>query len=116
MKHFCLLLSLCFAFSIKANIQNIPPQDIKKIKYFFNDLITRHDFAYTIFGSKPMSLADYCLKVPDNLPIHRHLISWYLLRKIQAGLEAWYKYRDEFDLKEFIFLDEEKDFLECLVL
>lgn len=116
MKYSFLLLCLCLSLTIKANVQNIPPQDIKKIKYFFDDLIKRHDFAYAIFGSKPMSLADYGLKVPDGLPMHRRLRSWYRLMKRKAGLEAWYKYRCEFDLKDFIFLDEEKDFLKCLVL
>lgn len=116
MKYSFLLLCLCLSLAIKANVQNIPPQDIKKISYFFDDLIKRHDFAYAIFGSKPMSWADYGLKVPDGLPIHRRLRSWYRLMKRKAGLKAWYKYRSEFDLKDFIFLDEEKDFLKCLVL
>jgi hypothetical protein len=82
----------------------------------FKDLIDEHDYAYTIFGSKPMSLADFGLESPPNLPFHRKLRSKFLMFKRRSSLNSWYKYRDDFDLKDFIFLDEEKDWIDCLVL
>jgi hypothetical protein len=116
-KYYFLVISFfCLFVTAKADLRDIPPRNIKKIKFLFEELIAWHDFAYAIFGSKPMSLADYNLKVPGGLPIHRRLRSWYRLKKRKAGLEAWYKYREEFDLKDFIFLDEEKDLLRCLAL
>jgi|GEM_PF-6714414 len=112
--HLCLIVSLCFP--LESSIQNIPQKDIKKIESFFEDLIKWHDFAYPIFGSKPMSLADYNLKVPGQLPFYKKIRSWFRLTKRKDQLEAWYKYKNEFELNEFIFLDEEKDLFNCLAL
>lgn len=116
MNYILILFCLCLTLTAKADIHQIPPRDLRNIQYLFQELIDAHDFSYAIFGSKPMSLADYCLKVPDDLPIHRWMRSQYFLRRAKASLEAWYKYRDEFDLKDFIFLDEETDLFQCLVL
>src|SRR5262245_41367041 len=116
MRYLFLLFSLCLTFSIKADITHIPRHDQKNIKYLFKDLIDEHDYAYTLFGSKPMSLADYGLESPSNLSFYRKLRSKFLMFKRRSSLNSWYKYRDEFDLKDFIFLDEEKDWIDCLVL
>jgi len=116
MKYVLVLLSLCLTLSVKADINNIPKRDLKHMKYLFEDLIDDHDFSYTIFGSKPMSLADYCLDIPPDLSLYRCIRSKFFIFQRKANLSAWYKCRDEFDLKDFIFLDEEEDLFECLVL
>jgi hypothetical protein len=113
---FFLLFSLVSALPIKADIVNIPQQDLKNIKYLFEDLIDHHDYAYTIFGSKPMSLADFCLEVPRDLPFHKRIESKFFMIKRGAILKSWYKFRDEFNFKSFIFLDNENDWINCLVL
>ncbi|NGX61507.1 MAG: hypothetical protein K940chlam9_00993 [Chlamydiae bacterium] len=110
----CLLLTLTFL--VKAEVGEIPHQDLKHIKYLFEELVNSHDFSYTVFGSKPMSLADFSVEVPPNLPLRRWIRSKYLMYRRRSGLKAWYKHRDKFDLKDFIFLDEERDWLPCLVL
>ncbi len=111
-----LLFSLCSTLLIKADIVAIPHQDLKKIKFLFEYLIDHHDYAYTIFGSKPMSLADFCLEAPRDLSFYKWIGSRILMLKRRAVLKAWYKYRDEFDFKDFIFLDEENDWINCLAL
>lgn len=116
MKYLTILFILLFSVSLTADIHNVPKREIDDIKYLFEDLAISHDFAYTLFGSKPMSLADYDLKAPSIFPIHKWIRSRYLFVKAKAGLRSWYKHRKEFDLKEFIFLDEETDLFECLVL
>lgn len=116
MRYLFLLFSVCLALSIRADITHIPRHDLKNIKYLFKDLIDEHGYAYTIFGSKPMSLADFCLESPTNLPFYRKLRSKFLMFKRKSSLNSWYKYRGEFDLKDFIFLDEEKEWIDCLVL
>lgn len=116
MKFFFFLIILSFAITINASISNIPKKEMKDIENFFYDLVVNHDFAYTIFGSKPMSLADMCLKMPSHLPIHKHLKARFLLTKAKRSLAAWYKYRHEFTFKDFIFLDHEEDLFDCLVL
>lgn len=116
MKYLLALFSLCLTLSVKAEMHNVPQRDIKHVKYLFERLIDEHDFAYTIFGSKPMSLADFALEVPSGLPTHRRIRSGFFLMKAKASLRAWYKYKNEFELKDFIFLDEEADLFNCLVL
>lgn len=116
MKHILILLILCLSFSANADICNIPKHDLKNVKYLFESLVDDHDYSYTIFGSKPMSLADFCLEVPHGRPFYRWIRSQFLMFKRKASLKAWYKYRQEFDFKDFIFLDEEKDLIDCLVL
>jgi hypothetical protein len=108
MKYLLILFSLCLTLSLKADIRNIPRRDINDIKSLFERLILAYDYGYTIFGSKPMSLADMCLKVPSGLPIHRQIKAQFLLIKSEGRLNAWYKYRSEFNFKDFIFLDEEE--------
>jgi len=99
-----------------TNVQNIPQTDLKHIKDLFEELIDNYDYSYTIFGSKPMSLADFALEAPKDLPLFKRIRSQVFMYKRKARLHAWYKHRNEFDLKDFIFLDDEEDLLNCLVL
>lgn len=71
MKSLLLVFSFCLILSVRADITDIPCQDLKNIKLLFEDLIDYHDYAYTIFGSKPMSLADFCLETPKNLALYK---------------------------------------------
>lgn len=116
MRYLLVLFIIFVAFSVKADIQDVPKRDLKNIKYLFEELILEHDFAYTIFGSKPMSLADMCLEVPPGLPIHRYLRSRFLLAKSKRCLNSWYNYKNELIFKDFIFLDKEYDLVNCLVV
>ncbi len=116
MRYILALLSLCLTLSVKADIGNIPRQDLKKVKYLFESLVDDHDFSYTMFGSKPMSLADFYFEIPPGLTPYRWARSQFFIFKRKASLSAWYKHRDEFDIKDFIFLDEEEDLISCLVL
>jgi hypothetical protein len=115
MKYFLILFALSIPFSLKADISNIPQQDIEEIKSLFERLIDTYDFGYTIFGSKPMSLADMCLKIPPHLSFHKHLKAKVLLAKSKRRIYAWYKHRNEFHFKDFIFLDKEEDTPDCFV-
>jgi hypothetical protein len=116
MRYLFLLLSLYSNFSLKADIIDVPHRDLKNIKYLFEELVNHHDYAYTIFGSKPMSLADFSLEVPKDLPLHKKISSKISMVKRKASLNSWLKYKDEIDLKDFIFLDDERDWISCLVL
>lgn len=116
MKFFLSILVLCLVLSARAEIKDIPYHDLQKIKYLFDDLIDEHDFSYTIFGSKPMSLADFSFESPPNLPFYRWIRSKFFMFKRKTSLQAWYKHRDECKLQDFIILDEEKDLISCLVI
>jgi hypothetical protein len=110
------LFSLCLSFSVGANPRNVSWKDINEIKSLFYYLIDRHDFAYTLFGSKPMSLADISLDMPEGLPIHKQLKARLILKQTKGWLKAWEKNKDAFALNDFIFLDKEEDLFECRVL
>lgn len=112
-----IIVALLFLpFSIKADIRNIPRFRIKDIKCFVEHLMYDHNFSYTIFGSKPMSLTDTCLKIPPHLSLYKHLKARFLFLKYKRELNTWYKYRNEFTFKDFIFLDKEEDLFDHLVL
>lgn len=115
MKYLILLLSFCLTLSLKADIRDIPKRDLDEIKSLFERFIFAYDFGYTIFGSKPMSLADMCLKIPPGLPIHRHLKARFLLTKSKRRLNTWYKYKNEFEFKDFILLDTEEETPDCFI-
>ena len=115
MKYLVIAFTLCLSFCLKADISNIPKRDLNEIKSLFERFILAYDFGYTIFGSKPMSMADMCLKIPSRLPFHKHLKAQFLLAKSQKRINAWYKYRNEFHFKDFIFLDNEENEPNCFV-
>lgn len=112
------ILSIIFitfiSLRLEAFFHDIPENEAKKIKFLFEYLIYEHDFSYTIFGSKPMSLADICLWEAD-LSIPEKFRSDFFLIQIKEGLNAWYKYKQSLDFKEYILLDREEDLFECLV-
>jgi hypothetical protein len=116
MKRLILLVSLCATIFAKADINNIPQRDLKNVKQLFEDLIKDHDYSYTIFGSKPMSLADFVLEVTKDQPIYKWIKSQIFVFNRKVILKSWDTYKQEFDFKDFIFLDDEKDLFDCLVL
>lgn len=83
---------------------------------FVHYLIQSHDFAYTIFGSKPMSLADISLELPHGLSLQKQLKARFILMKTKRWLNAWYNNKNKFGLRDFIFLDKEEDLAKCLIL
>jgi len=116
MKYLVLILGLCCMFVLKADIQEVSRKDDREIKLLFDRLIFAHDFGYTIFGSKPMSLADMCLEVPSNLTLYGRVRAKARLAPSIRRLNAWYRNKHHFVFRDFIFLDEEKDLINCLVL
>ena len=114
MKYLIFLFLIFLASQSDAAIQNIQEQDIKKIQFLFEHLIYEHDFAYVIFGSKPMALADICLWMPD-VPIHKRIHAQLYLIQMNESLKSWYKHKDKFTFKDFILLDKEEDLFRCLV-
>jgi hypothetical protein len=116
MKYCFLLLSFCLVLSVKADIGHVSRGDTQDIESFFHFLIQQHDFAYTIFGSKPMSLADINLEMPPNLSLYKQLKARFILTQTKRWLNTWYKNKSVFSLKNFILLDQEYDFINCLIV
>jgi hypothetical protein len=114
MKYFLLIFSLLLPFSSKAGIDQIPKAGLVEIKSLFDYLCCEHDFSYVIFGSKPMALADICLETTD-VPVHRQFRAQMLIIQTKERLNAWYKYKNELKLNDFILLDKEEDLFDCLV-
>ena len=63
-----------------------------------------------------MSLADINLDLPPKLNLYKQLKARFILAQTKRWLNAWYKNKNEFCLKDFIFLDQEYDFVNCLMV
>lgn len=112
---FIVFLFLSFSFfRIDSAIQDIPIKEANKIKDLFEFLMQYHDFSYVIFGTKPMALADICLLMPE-IPSSRQFNYHMKNIKMKEMLKTWYKYKNEFEFKNFILLDKEEDLFTCLV-
>lgn len=110
MKHVFLLFTLFLTLSGKADISNVPSGDIKNIKSLLECLIFEENFAYPIFGSKPMALAGFCLDKFPSCPTYKRLEIQLLFIKKRGWLDSWHKYKEELVFKDFIFIEDEDFF------
>ncbi len=86
-------------------LQTIPEKDYQQLDAFFQVLI-RDDFAYTLFGRKPISVFDYTSK-----PILFTLYHPKTFLILERGWETWQRYcayfpSNQFVLKKFITDDD----------
>ena len=87
----CLLcMNSLIANSTQAKIQAIDPLDRQKLQDFFQSLFLEGDFAYTLFGSKPMGSIDY-LAISHTKEVTTAFVGW----------QVWKKYQHLFPLSNF---------------
>jgi hypothetical protein len=89
---------LFIATSFHANplaIQQISEPDRRDLERFFQLLITRETFGYTLFGEKPISCATYLsLENSNELNTTKYLI-------LEKGWQAWLRNKHLFSEKHF---------------
>lgn len=78
-------------------LQSLPEKDVKVLDSFFQLLCREYDFAYTLFGKKPMSMVYYS----------SNLTSWSVYHPIEfltleKGWELWEDYSIFFTSDEFV--------------
>jgi len=80
----------------------IEDQDLK----YFNDFVTDHffcdNFAYTLFGDKPVSLGGHFLELPEANRIFLDFPSIYWKR-----WEVWKKYAEHFLMKNYLLFEQD---------
>lgn len=110
----CSLQVFCVE-NISQVLQKLPSQDRDALTYLFKRLLFQEDFAYCLWGTKPIAIDDGIYKNTD----------WEMFSKTfkypkisedkgesnyyKEGVYAWRKYKHLFKLQKFILLDEEKD-------
>lgn len=95
-----ILLSLLVIYQeFKEKSFAIEEQDRNEIEAFFKVLLSKHNFAYTLFGDKPCSLAFYGYH--KNIPIDLSLQNFDNLI-LTKGLKCWQKYADHFQNSNFL--------------
>lgn len=83
-------------------LNSLPTDDKEQITLLFNDLFLTDNFAYTLFGDKPVSLSgDFIITPWSNTIIGMR----------QGGCfwkkwNIWKKYRKNLKIKNFLFLEE----------
>lgn len=96
-------LFCCFSIfagvDVKSTLEKIPARDRIVLDEFFQTLMRDHTFAYTLFGNKPVSVADYA-KFEDKD---------YAQLSFERGWEAWQQYAYLFPSPCFVLKKEVTD-------
>jgi len=105
----CLLINQILLGQTPA-VQQIPSDDLKIIKSFFQTLLKEEAFGYTIYGTKPISFVMY------NRP--RSFWDFGIVDPhFKQGIECWKKYHHLFPSKHFTFLFHEyKNYVEMVLI
>lgn len=98
--------------SVKEILASLPQQDIVDLNAFFHQLFASGDFAYTLFGDKPLALIDYMPRLQlESRPTQNSLRSLAIVHK---GAKVWEKYQHLFSFGRFFFTRYYED--DCDVL
>lgn len=92
---FYLFLSLTCLGCTKKSTQNIPKQDLEQLNAFFELLIKDYDFAYTLFGQKPCSIAVYQTQYSFRNSSLESII-------FEDGWSQWCRYHHLFPSQNFV--------------
>jgi hypothetical protein len=84
-------------------IKAIPSGDKQALESLFRLLFSDGDFAYTLFGAKPMALVDFNVTLGLHGPCDQSTL--YDLAIVYKGWIVWQKYKSSFPLNSFTFMD-----------
>lgn len=87
---------------IRSKIENIPQKDRVNLENFFKLLIKDHNFAYTLFGSKPCSIAGYMNPMEYHTMEGLIPLDSFEFVIFEKGMESWSKYSHLFPSDKFI--------------
>jgi hypothetical protein len=77
-------------------------QNEKHLEAFFKMLFEKSEFAYTLFGDKPMSFYSYCFKTPKDCLLRSSLFE----PKLEFHYKFFEEYRRFFNKERFLILDQ----------
>ncbi|MCH9626358.1 MAG: hypothetical protein S4CHLAM123_15550 [Chlamydiales bacterium] len=85
-------------------LDSIPVKDRLALEHFFRILTQNDGLGYTLFGSKPVCLSNFFMKVPfGNMLYGCHS------NAIRLGWKTWKKYEKHFPHPQFIVFDEKEN-------
>ena len=92
-------------------IEIIPKRDRGTLELFFQEIVYKEHFGFTLFGDKPVSLTGYFDPLPmeNYLQVHRNAI-------LKNGWETWKKYRPIFPVNNYILIEEAENELNVITL
>lgn len=90
---------------VREQLKKIPTQDKRALTLFFETLLA-DNFAYTLFGSKPVSEEDY----NQGLNFHRKK-SW-----LATGKKTWERYSSLFPSSRYVFKYESDKWRQSIIL
>lgn len=76
-------------------------EDSIALDSLFRILFSEGDFAYTLFGDKPMALVDFCV----DLRLGLNQATLHTIATIYKGWLVWQKYKSSFPNNSFVFFD-----------
>lgn len=101
--------SLLHSTNIVTILENISDKDKEDINLLFSYLIKKDQFAFTLFGDKPVSFSGYFILTPweniiEQVPAYPNFSkSW----------QIWEKYKNLFTFKNYLILNEKDDQKNC---
>lgn len=110
MKYYSLLLFLFFnslfardieiqKASVADKLSRLEKHELVVLEDFFRHLFEEGDFAYTLFGNKPIASCDHNLKLAKN---YRYF--WKKACIDFKGSQIWKKYEDLFPISDYLFI------------
>lgn len=88
--------------NVRKILSDLPVQDVADLHAFFHRLFASGDFAYTLFGDKPMALVDYMPSL--QLQFHATQNSLRSLSVVYRGSKVWDKHKHLFPTNKFCFV------------
>lgn len=94
--------------SVIQALKKIDPKEKDILKYFFQSLFASGDFAYTLFGNKPLALIDHNLEFAFFEQNQGKLRRKAILEL--KGWKVWKKHSYLFPINQFYFLENKNQF------
>jgi len=88
---------------VQKQISTIPDEERTLLEHFFQKLVKTEGLGYVLFGTKPVCLTGYFLKMPLGNQLSR--TDCFLIKK---GWMVWKKYEHLFPHPNFIIFEENK--------
>lgn len=101
--------------SIEATLSSMSKEDYAALDCFFRRMLLQDQFAYVLFGDKPVALSDYSI-YDGSYPSMGELVVSLCRANIQRkyGCTVWEKYKNHFRMKNYLLLTQEDESNNCV--
>jgi|GEM_PF-3053798 len=92
-----------YAKHAENTLNSMPTEDRQDLECLFLYLMADGDFAYTLFGDKPMALSDFYIDLESGFFLTRSTLNSVAI--VYKGWLVWQKYKSSFPSISFILAD-----------